>query len=858
MDTITKRFASLQKRLQQLASVEIPTADMDRLLRAANDILFQIDSLETRFAAPSTDTYASEDFDIDSSDEAELLNASDLPVPTNGTKRVSEEPNADPVAKRIRSEQYDAHHDLALSVLRERFTLQSFRLKQQQAISRLLAGQSAVVVFPTGGGKSLCYQLPALCFRELDKQQNVRQGYAESDITLVVSPLIALMKDQVDALRRRGINAAVLNSTCSKEEYLAVQDSMRDGSLDLLYCAPERLNNEGFVGSMANVRGGVRLLAVDEAHCISEWGHAFRPDYLKVARFAKEVGAERVVCLTATATPTVAADVCKAFAIPTDEGLFRTTTYRSNLRLLARSFKTKQESYPHLISFLRAHSGPTIIYVTLQKHTEQLATTLQGQGFRARPFHAGMPQQEKAVCQDAFLSSNDMIIVATIAFGMGIDKANIRNVIHYDIPRSLEGYSQEVGRAGRDGKQSHCMLFLCAEDLHLRESFARGDLPSKSSVSALLNETFSIKPTLTDRGSCIEVKLREQSTEHDIKVSLPGCISLYFMLTGTSQETVLKSIFAQLELRFELYRETTPKYTSYSYQLKGNIGSDRSSAAQAVKNHAKAAKTWTHIDVDAAARKSGVSRTEIVTKLNDWHDQGQIELKTGGVVNIYRLMKNPPSSAAEKTRIIDELYKELEAREQQEMDRMAAVFGLINGSACFAKTLAAHFGDTLPDGANRCGHCSFCETDKPVPVVTPTPKAFDQKPFDQVLRAVPDRDDPRFLARVAFGIGSPRITKAKLGSSAVFGSMEEFDFMVSPNNLLVEETVKLICSGHCLTQRRKRARLAQMASVVDHRSSVRLSHCHQQMLHQACIYFEHHDLHQRAFAVLSVNDGKRS
>ena len=221
------------------------------------------------------------------------------------------------------------------------------------------------------------------------------------------------MKDQVDSLKRRGISAAVLDSTKTKEEYLDTVDAMRNGTLDILYCAPERLNNEGFVGSMAHVRGGVRLLAVDEAHCISEWGHAFRPDYLKVARFAKEIQAEKVVCLTATATSQVAKDVCRAFEIPED-GLFRTPSYRSNLRLLAQSYQTKKDSYPELRSFLKAHPGPTIVYVTLQKHAEDLAEQLRKYRFKARHFHAGMETQEKIECQDEFMKSNDLIIVVRI------------------------------------------------------------------------------------------------------------------------------------------------------------------------------------------------------------------------------------------------------------------------------------------------------------------------------------------------------------------------------------------------------------------------------------------------------------
>lgn len=464
---------------------------------------------------------AEDDFELDSADEAELLDlATSLEKPVVATiptvtKRKIEDDDISSAKRRCSEDALSTALDIANDVLDKRFGLQHFRLKQAAAISRLLIGESSVVVFPTGGGKSLCYQVPTLAFKKMDRLQGIRQGSAEAGITLVVSPLIALMKDQVDALERRGISAAQLDSSKTKDEYLQTVESMRNGTLDILYCAPERLNNEGFVANMAHVRGGVRLLAVDEAHCISEWGHAFRPDYLKVARFAKEIQAERVVCLTATATPKVAEDVRKAFDIPED-GLFRTTTYRPNLRLLAEPFRTKRESYPKLIAFLKAHPGPTIVYVTLQKHTEELAEQLRSRGFKARNFHAGMTTQEKGLVQDMFMASSDLIIVATIAFGMGIDKANIRNVVHYDIPRSLEGYSQEIGRAGRDGELSHCVLYLCAEDLHLRESFARGDLPSMQSVTALLQSIFSTKSTDT---GCIESSSFQQSKDYDIKVS---------------------------------------------------------------------------------------------------------------------------------------------------------------------------------------------------------------------------------------------------------------------------------------------------------------------------------------------------
>ncbi|KAF2160558.1 hypothetical protein M409DRAFT_70314 [Zasmidium cellare ATCC 36951] len=700
-----------------------------------------------------------DEFGLSSSDEADLLNIEAIGS-SNGKRKNEDVDVYDP--KRVRVEPASAAGlAIANKILKERFGMNGFRLKQEPAIGRLLDGGSSVVVFPTGGGKSLCYQVPALCFRYVDEQQGIRQGPAESGITLVVSPLIALMKDQVDALKRRGISAAVMDSTKTKEEHLQTVDAMRNGTLDLLYCAPERLNNEGFVSSMANVKGGVRLLAIDEAHCISEWGHAFRPDYLKVARFAKEIEAERVVCLTATATPHVAEDVCKAFDIP-QSGLFRTTTFRSNLHLHAQAFETKKESYPKLRMFLKSFPGSTIIYVTLQKQAEELAEQLRSHKFKARHFHAGMKTEEKMACQDDFMSSDNLIIVATIAFGMGIDKANIRNVIHYDIPRSLEGYSQEIGRAGRDGLESRCMLYLCAEDYHIRESFARGELPSKASVANLLKEVFSTKPTPAPE-SHIQGNLYQQSKQYDIKVN------------------TLNNIYAQLELRFRLLRATTPKYTKYTFKRLRPFDWDKSTAGKAVQNHAKLAKTVYTIDVDAAATTSGLSRHNIVRKLNDWHESSIIDLQSSGVVNIYRVEKNWPPAPEEQQRIVDDLYKDLEFREQQALQRMHEVTALVTGESCFAYSLAKHFGDALPDGAVECGQCTWCEKHKAVEKIEPPSRGWDSAAFFKILEAVPDRDDPRYLARIAFGITSPRVTQARLSGHKIFGSMEDQDFMTLLN-----------------------------------------------------------------------------
>ncbi|TGO15095.1 hypothetical protein BTUL_0044g00340 [Botrytis tulipae] len=698
----------------------------------------------------------------DEADMIDLTNAVDASTNHGHKRKASPEQTSSNAKKQV----IESSHKLfesATSALSRNFGFKSFRLKQEQAISRILGGDSAVVVFPTGGGKSLCFQVPALAFEEEDKLLGTRDE-GEHGITLVVSPLIALMKDQVDALIRRGIAAATFDSSKTREDFIQTCNQLRNGNLKLLYVAPERLNNEGFVEQMKYVRGGIRLLAVDEAHCISEWGHSFRPDYLKIARFADEIKAERVICLTATATPRVAQDICDAFKIK-DSGLFRTSTYRPNLHLLAESGDRKVTMLPKLKDFLRKHKGSTIIYVTLQKQTENLANILVEAGFKAKAFHAGMTTEAKTKLQDDFMRSNDMIMVATIAFGMGIDKGSIRNVIHFSVPQSLESYSQEIGRSGRDGKVSNCFFFVCGEDLHFRELFARGDLPSLMSIRGLLNDIFDSTAKKLPIGGEIHSSHYNQTKEFDIR------------------PTVLGGIYAQLELGHCLIRATTPLYQKYSYvandrMYHSKIKADRSPAAAAIAACGEKKAKFHHIDVDAAACRYNLGRNEVIGKLNEWNAEGVLELKASQVLNVYKVTKPLPKTAKEIETIAKTIYSSMEMREKQALERSEKILQLITGKACFSKKLAQHFGDELPDGKEECGHCQWCFTHKPVEIQLPPPVPFNTMAFNNVLNMIEERDDPRFLARVAFGISTPRVTAMKLGKSPIFGSMDDHEFSV--------------------------------------------------------------------------------
>ncbi|MAR39557.1 MAG: ATP-dependent DNA helicase RecQ, partial [Flavobacteriales bacterium] len=363
--------------------------------------------------------------------------------------------------------------------LKEIFGFNSFKGRQEQIIQNLLDGKDGMVIMPTGGGKSMCYQLPSL----------ISDGLA-----IIISPLIALMKNQVDAIRtfnEQESIAHVLNSSLSKTQINIVMEDIKSGRTKMLYVAPESLIKEEYVSFLKSIN--ISFFAIDEAHCISEWGHDFRPEYRRIREIIDNIGRKPIIALTATATPKVRHDIQKNLKV-LDATLFLDSFNRKNLFY---DIRPKHDVEKEMIKFIREHSGKSgVVYCLSRKKVEEIAETLQVNGINALPYHAGLDAKTRILNQDAFIMDDCDVIVATIAFGMGIDKPDIRFVIHHDIPKSLEGYYQETGRAGRDDGEGILVTFYSYKDIEKLEKFLSGKPVSEQEIGRqLIMETISFAET---------------------------------------------------------------------------------------------------------------------------------------------------------------------------------------------------------------------------------------------------------------------------------------------------------------------------------------------------------------------------
>jgi ATP-dependent DNA helicase RecQ len=650
--------------------------------------------------------------------------------------------------------------DTPLRVLHDRFGLEAFRPGQERVITTLLEGRPSLAVFPTGGGKSLCYQLPAVLLPGL---------------TLVVSPLIALMKDQVDALTRRGIDAARLDSSLGLDEVKDIQRRVKDGRLRLLYVAPERFANERFLELLQQTR--VSLFAVDEAHSISEWGHNFRPDYLKLTSLASLARAERVLALTATATPAVVSTICQRFGIA-DHDVVITGFYRHNLELRTTAVDVDDKDRALRAALEQVPAGPAIVYVTLQRTAERVAAMLTASGRPARAYHAGLSADERSATQEAFMASPTGLVVATIAFGMGIDKADVRAVLHYELPKSLEGYSQEIGRAGRDGLPSVVHLLASRDDALVLQGFACGDTPTLAALTALTTD-------LSGRGDAFELDLLALGDAHDLR------------------PLVLRTALTHLEL-LGVIKQGTPVYASYQVKplipvpdIVARFSGDKGAFIGAIFGAGKTGRIWTHLSLDDVAVALGQDRQRIMRALDFLAEQGLAEVRTADVRHRYT---RPTSSSAASSAASSStpaalaalLHERFVEHETREVARLQQVVDLVESDTCQTLRLVKHFtGDgsrfVVDDGGSgadrqKCGHCTLCLSGRPtrLPASRPAPDfsaMVDVDLFRSLCLAHPRALlEPRQQARFLCGLGSPATTKAKLSRHALNGVLERHRF----------------------------------------------------------------------------------
>jgi ATP-dependent DNA helicase RecQ len=627
--------------------------------------------------------------------------------------------------------------DELVNKLQKYFGFNDF-LKGQRDVIHLLANkESAAAIFPTGGGKSLCYQLPALILENM---------------TLVVSPLLSLMKDQLDFLAGKNIPAARLDSTITRTEYHSTIQKAASGELKILMISVERFKNERFRNHLKEMK--VSLMVVDEAHCISEWGHNFRPEYLKLPVYRHEFNIPRILLLTATAEPRVVDDMCVKFNIP-HKHVIVTGFYRSNLYLQVSPCPRDQKDDALLKRLSKHPEASTIVYVTQQKTADKVADMLKTNGITAAAYHAGMKSEERETIQDDFMAGKIPVAAATIAFGMGIDKVDIRRVIHYNLPKTLENYSQEIGRAGRDGKKSLCEVLADRENINILENFVYGDTPEKSGIEHVLA---LVKNSSTHLW---EVKAYALSVETNIRILPLKTLLVYLELKG-----IIKSMYTYFEeYSFKLFQEPG--------EIIRRFKGERRQLVQAMFDHSETRKVWTHIDIKAIVSDYNVPRARVVKALEYFDQQEWIELKAGQAVDVYKILSNNFDVDQLAGQLL-EIFRQKEEREIQRIHRMVRFFESEN---CLSRNLSLYFGEK---GIDRCGHCSVCTAGKAIiPPSEPLPP-LSKYNLSELTSGISDVFESGLsaaaLTKFLCGISSPMFMKQKIKQLPEYGILEDYPY----------------------------------------------------------------------------------
>ena len=619
----------------------------------------------------------------------------------------------------------------ALAVLKARFGFASFRARQGAVIAAALARRDVLCVMPTGAGKSLCFQVPALL---------------DEGVTLVVSPLIALMKDQVDALTRKGIAAADIHSMVSLEDQESALDRAIAGDLKLLYVAPERFRSERFRARMAGVK--VARVAVDEAHCISQWGHDFRPDYRRLGPAIELLGRPPVLALTATAPKEVQDDIVLQLGLVEPER-FVTGIVRENLRFEVVRAKTRAEKDDLLLERVRK-PGATLIYCASRKQVERLHDLLKARGRPVLRYHAGLSEEERTRAQEGFLTGGAPLLVATNAFGMGVDRPDVRRVIHFEIPRTVEAYVQEAGRAGRDGRPATCTLLWHPGDVHIQRWFLESANPSRevvTEVCRVLLEAGERRLELTAEG--IATRMHLEAPPAAVSASLAILDRAAVVRRGRRGENRAKVTVKPPPESLFGAPQVPPGLSRLLLWLSKRLGTGREQA----------------VDLEETADLLGRSEDTLRKGLQRLHELGRIEY-----VPPFRGRATEIRAEGLPEDVLGNVdFDELERKRAREERKLDQIIGYAQSPGCRARRLLEAFGDPSP---LACGRCDACEEAAARHARAPRP-ASEQRALLTVLEAIHAHDGRFGFRRIAEHLVGSRSAgmKGRLGTGPTYGAL---------------------------------------------------------------------------------------